>query len=182
MLLTHSRCVLRDVAFGLGVFVFSRQNPTLLAWLQLMHPPPPHTHTHTHSIQVPKQVDCDRCRFSTRSLSFSLVRVTVTWLRKWVSSCSVLFFSLRLRFLLVVLAIRLALSFYFDKHTYTHTYTHAYTHVHTQTHTHTHTYTHTHTHRSTHTHTHTQTEGSSFTDKCSTFRGSSKALFSLTPP
>ena len=47
--------------------------------------------------------------------------MTVTRLTKWASSCSVLFFSLRLRFSLVVLAIRLALSFHFDTHTHTHT-------------------------------------------------------------
>ena len=45
--------------------------------------------------------------------------MTVTRLTKWASSCSVLFFSLRLRFSLVVLAIRLALSFSFW-HTHTH--------------------------------------------------------------
>ena len=39
--------------------------------------------------------------------------VTVTRLTKWASSCSVLFFSLRLRFSLVVLAYSLALSFSF---------------------------------------------------------------------
>ena len=46
--------------------------------------------------------------------------MTVTRLTKWASSYSVLFFSLRVRFSLVVLAIRLALSFSFW-HTHTHT-------------------------------------------------------------
>ena len=54
----------------------------------------------------------------------------MTRLTKWASSFSVLFFSLRLRFSLGVLAIRLALSFFhFDTHTHTHTETHAQKHT-----------------------------------------------------
>ena len=70
-----------------------------------------HTHTHTH--------------MHTHMHARTHARThTVTRLTKWASSCSVLFFSLRLRFSLVVLANRLALSFHFDTHTHTHTHTH----------------------------------------------------------
>ena len=68
---------------------------------------------------------------------------TQTRLTKWASSCSVLFFSLRLWFSLVVLAICLALSFSFwHTHTHTHTYTHTHTHTHTQIYTRAHTLVH----------------------------------------
>ena len=84
--------------------------------------------------------------------------MTVTRLTKWASSCSVLFFSLRLRFSLVVLAIRLALSFSFwHTHTHTHTHIHTPTHTHTHMHAHTHTATHAHTHPHTYTRTHAHT-------------------------
>ena len=86
---------------------------------------------------------------------------TLAYSRDRPYNCSVTFFSLCLRWSLVVLAIRLALSFHFDKHkcasasmrarirtcmrTHTHTHTHARTHARTHTHARMHAHKHTNT-------------------------------------